>query len=78
MWAKEEVEKAYKDSIKKAVGEVSHEMAKRLELNKEADILVEKLKIAHDSKDTYLVGEILRELKSNIRGELRDRRKLDI
>lgn len=78
MWAKEDVAKAYKDSIKKAIKDVSHAIAKRQELNKEASILADKLKAAHDKHDMLLVSDVLSALASNIRGELRDRRKLDI
>lgn len=67
-WAKEDIEKAYKDSCKKAIKDIAQIMAKRERLNKEALELSIKLRAAYDIKDTLLVSDILEEIVENLKG----------
>ena len=71
LWAKADVDKAYKKSLTKAVVDIAHHNAKRLELNKEADALIEDIKKAHDDKDTHLVADLLDKIVDNINGKLK-------
>lgn len=71
MWAKEDVDKAYKKSCSEAIRDISHNIAKRNKLNDEAVQLAKELMEAHNIKNIMLVADILFLIKNNINGELR-------
>lgn len=71
MWAKKDVEKAYRKSCSEAIRDIAHNIAKRNKLNDEAEVLAKELIRAHDNKDTHLVSDILSLIKKNIEGSLR-------
>lgn len=67
MMAKEEVEKIYKDSCKKAIQEITILNKKRLNLIQEADILIKQLLISYDKDDKQEVEGLLQKITTNKR-----------
>lgn len=69
MWAKEDIDRAYKKSCIDAIRDISHNIAKRTKLNEEAEQLVIRLKEAHDKEDVCIVADILSLIKDNIQSK---------
>lgn len=71
MWAKEDVDKAYRKSCSEAIKDISHSIAKRNKLNEEAEQLAKELIAAHNEKNTFLVADTLSLIKDNINEKFR-------